>query len=52
MNQRPLRSVIDGIPDDLLRHPPKGNILVTFVRIDYTLGIAYYMYVGTEEKEG
>ena len=47
--QRQLRTVVTGIPDELMRHPPKGNILVTFIRIDYTLGIAYYMYVGTEE---
>jgi hypothetical protein len=47
--RRPLRTVITGIPDDLMRCPPKGNILATFIRIDYTMGIAYYMYVGEEK---
>jgi len=47
--RRPLRTIVTGIPDELMRHPPKDPISVTFIRIDYTLGIAYYMYVGDEK---
>jgi hypothetical protein len=47
--RRALRTVITGIPDELMRKPPKEPISVMFIRIDYTLGIAYYMYVDTEK---
>lgn len=44
-----LRTQVTGMPADIALHPPKGKILVEFVRVDWTLGIAYYRYAGVED---